>query len=70
MHGANFTEVLAAAKRTMACDLLEKTDLPVAGVGRAIGYADAANFGRAFRQWTGRSPRAWRKLAKRRGEAR
>jgi AraC-like DNA-binding protein len=29
-------------------------------VARQLGYSDAANFTRAFRKWTGRSPTDWR----------
>jgi len=32
----------------------------VAAIGRRWGFADATNFGRAFRQAYGMSPRDWR----------
>jgi len=40
--------------------LLRNTQLPVTHIAAALQYADANAFSRAFRQWTGRTPSAWR----------
>jgi AraC family transcriptional regulator len=40
--------------------LLRDTDLPVGEIGVRIGFVDASHFTRAFRQETGRSPKAYR----------
>lgn len=67
LHGTSFKEMLMASRRTMACRLLAETEVPIAEVGRKIGYEDASNFGRAFRSWTGRAPRAWRERVRNEG---
>ncbi|MCX2979573.1 AraC family transcriptional regulator [Halieaceae bacterium IMCC14734] len=43
-----------------ACRKLRNTDLSVADVGSAVGYPDPTSFSRAFRRWTGMSPRDYR----------
>lgn len=50
-----------------ACDLLCSSDLPVADVARAVGYASASKFSRAFADATSMTPSAWRR-AKATGE--
>ncbi len=43
-----------------ACELLERTDLPVVEVGLQCGFEQATHFATMFRGVTGLSPRAWR----------
>lgn len=59
-EGTSFSELLAACRREAAEDLLRQTDMPVAEVGRRIGLGSSRAFRRAFRQWTGRLPSAYR----------
>lgn len=59
-HGLGFMDLLHAARRRDALSLLERQALEVAQVAQMLGYADPANFTRAFRQWTGHTPSAWR----------
>jgi AraC-like DNA-binding protein len=40
--------------------LLENTDRPVSEIATTLGYRDANAFSRAFRAWSGLSPRNWR----------
>lgn len=47
-------------RRELAFHLLRDTRLTVSEVAEALRYADAAVFSRAFRSWTGSSPRRWR----------
>jgi AraC-like DNA-binding protein len=44
-----------------ACHLLLVSDLALAEIARASGFADQAHFTRSFRQRTGRSPGLWRR---------
>ena len=40
---------------------LRDTDLPVQRIAERLGYADASNFARCFRRWTGVTPRDYRR---------
>jgi AraC-like DNA-binding protein len=59
-QGLGFMDLLHAARRRDALALLERPALEVAQIAQMLGYADPANFTRAFRQWTGLTPSAWR----------
>lgn len=52
-----------AARIQRAGQLLRTTGMPVAAVGRAVGYPDQLYFARVFRRHTGASPSAWRAAA-------
>jgi AraC-like DNA-binding protein len=41
--------------------LLLRSELTVDEIAARLGYSDAANFTRAFRRWTGKSPRTYRR---------
>lgn len=59
-QGLGFMELLHAARRRDALLLLARPALEVAHIAQMLGYADPANFTRAFKQWTGCTPSAWR----------
>lgn len=59
-QGLGFMDLLHAARRRDALSLLDRPVLEVAQIAQMLGYADPANFTRAFRQWTGLTPSAWR----------
>ena len=48
-------------RRERAVDLLCRTDEPVKQVARLVGFENEKSFARAFKQWTGRSPREVRR---------
>jgi AraC-like DNA-binding protein len=60
-HGTTFRALLDQARRDRATLLLRDGKLGVDEIGALLGYADPANFGRAFRRWTGTSPSEFRK---------
>ena len=43
-----------------AQDLLRSTGMNLSQIADSLGYADAANFTRAFKRWTGLSPSHFR----------
>ena len=59
-QGLSFTVLLARAETHRACHLLRDQTLHISEVGRALGYRDPSSFSRAFRHWTGVSPREYR----------
>ena len=52
---------VARCRQETAQTLLQNTDLPVAEIGRCIGYATPPHFTRSFRRWTQSSPVEYRK---------
>jgi AraC-like DNA-binding protein len=64
--GLSFSRVLADVRLRRAVAWLRTTDRPVTDLAFDLGYADAANFTRAFRTRTGISPQRFREAAERR----
>lgn len=60
-QGTSFKSLLEESRKATALSLLGDHVLTVAEVAYALGYEDAANFGRAFRKWFGVSPGAHRR---------
>ena len=58
--GISFRQLRADCLRARAQDLLLDAGLPIAEISYRLGYAEPANFCRAFRRWTGVSPARWR----------
>uniref|UniRef100_UPI00260D01D3 helix-turn-helix domain-containing protein n=1 Tax=uncultured Alcanivorax sp. TaxID=191215 RepID=UPI00260D01D3 len=40
--------------------LLEKPDLSISEVAYTLGYSDVANFSKAFKRWSGVTPKRYR----------
>jgi AraC-like DNA-binding protein len=59
-QGTSFTEILGAARRQRALLLLDDRRLGIGEIADRLGYSDVANFTRAFRRWTGKTPAAYR----------
>ena len=47
-----------------ACHLLERTETSLGQIAFKLGYADPANFTRAFQRWTGKTPSAYRRRSR------
>jgi AraC-like DNA-binding protein len=58
-EGVSYTALLDERRRLQGCSLL-RTELSVEQIAERLGYSDAANFTRAFRRWTGKTPREFR----------
>jgi AraC-like DNA-binding protein len=58
-EGTTFEALLDGLRRRLARRLLRE-NLPVKEVAYRLGFADPAAFSRAFKRWTGSSPRLWR----------
>jgi AraC-like DNA-binding protein len=59
-QGSSFSAIVDEVRRQRALLLLEDRRLAVEEVAARLGYSDAANFTRAFRRWTGKTPVAFR----------
>lgn len=57
---ASYRGLRDAARYERARDLLINTELSIAEVAQALGYADARSFRRAFKRWSGELPTALR----------
>jgi AraC-like DNA-binding protein len=59
-QGTTFSHVLDELRRQRALLLLANRELSINEIAGRLGYTEAANFTRAFRRWTGRTPAAYR----------
>ena len=66
-EGVTFSALIDAHRRDRAVALLA-SDLSLDAIAERVGYSDPANFGRAFRRWTGTSPGARRRTLPRLGD--
>ena len=61
-QGTSYSRVLEQARLMKASSLLRDTDQKLLEISFLLGYRNAPAFSRAFRRWTGISPRKYRKL--------
>jgi len=66
-EGANFRQIKDALRRDLALARLAKTESSVAAIAAELGYADPSAFYRAFVEWTGNAPSAYRARLVQRG---
>lgn len=57
--GTRYQELLDATRRDLAFEYLERDEYGLADVAFLLGFTDQANFTRAFRRWTGETPRTF-----------
>jgi AraC-like DNA-binding protein len=62
-EGASLQGLKDEVRRERAVDLLCRTEKPVKQVALAVGFADEKAFARAFKAWTGETPRDCRRRA-------
>jgi AraC-like DNA-binding protein len=60
-EGASLQSLKDEVRRERAVELLSRTERPVKQIARAVGFRNEKSFARAFREWTGRSPRGYRR---------
>jgi AraC-like DNA-binding protein len=59
-QGTTFSQVVDDLRRQRALLLLENRELSINEIAGRLGYTEAANFTRAFKRWTGKTPAAYR----------
>ncbi len=57
-----YVEVLARARKQMACEYLREPGVSLAEVAWLLGFAEQSSFTRAFKRWTGKPPGEWRTM--------
>jgi AraC-like DNA-binding protein len=62
--GMSYERLVRQERFLEAVRLLEETDAKVIDIALDLGYSDHAHFTRAFRRWTGLSPREFRRLSR------
>jgi AraC-like DNA-binding protein len=59
-NGVTFAALLRDTRHATATHLLADADMAIGDVAAALGYPDQSAFSRAFRLWSGTTPRQWR----------
>jgi AraC-like DNA-binding protein len=58
--GMGYRAIANEVRFEIARQLLQDTQVPLGQIAAALGYSEASAFTRAFRRWSGRTPKAWR----------
>ena len=61
-EGLSYRELCNSIGKDFAASLLSNQDIKIIEVAAALGYSDARAFQRAFKSWTGQSPRKYREM--------
>jgi AraC-like DNA-binding protein len=56
----SFQEILDSTRQSLALGYLEQSAISVTEAAYLLGFSDVSNFTRAFKRWTGKSPREFR----------
>jgi AraC-like DNA-binding protein len=59
-HAVSYHSLVSQTRRTLGERLLRDPTIAIYRVAFALGYSDVGGFNRAWKQWTGLSPRAFR----------
>lgn len=58
-EGISFNQLLNECRHHLAIKLVAEKNLPLTEIAHMLGFADQSSFTRAFRQWTGVSPKQY-----------
>jgi AraC-like DNA-binding protein len=58
--GATYKDLVEGVRRDLALAYMKQRQLPFSEVAMLLGYSELSAFSRAFRRWTGASPREFR----------
>jgi len=59
-EGTSYTEVRDDTRSSLARDYVRDPNLTLSQVAYIVGFSDQSNFSRAFKRWTGMTPREYR----------
>lgn len=60
-----FNDLVEEIRQALALDLVRRSSLNLTEIATRLGYNESSSFTRAFRRWTGLSPREYRQQAER-----
>ena len=58
-EGTTYQSLLDSTRRDLALDYLRQGRHSLADITFLLGFTDQSNFTRAFRRWTGKTPRQY-----------
>ncbi|MFK7733790.1 MAG: AraC family transcriptional regulator ligand-binding domain-containing protein [Pseudomonadales bacterium] len=58
--GTSYQHILDQSREELAREYIGGNDLSVSEIAYLLGFGDVSSFSRAFKRWTGKSPRAYR----------
>jgi AraC-like DNA-binding protein len=58
--GTSFQEILDTTRESLAMSYMEQSGTSITEAAYLLGFSDVSNFTRAFKRWTGKSPREYR----------
>jgi AraC-like DNA-binding protein len=59
-EGTSYQQLLDETRKELAVRYLKKPDTPIHDVAFLLGFSEPSAFHRAFKRWTGKTPRAYR----------
>ncbi|NND36793.1 MAG: helix-turn-helix domain-containing protein, partial [Gammaproteobacteria bacterium] len=62
-EGTSYQEIRDDTRSALAREYVRDQDLTLSQVAYMLGFSDQSNFSRAFKRWTGESPREFRRSA-------
>ena len=55
-----FQEIMDTTRHTLALGYIEQSSISITEIAYLLGFSEVSNFTRAFKRWTGKSPREYR----------
>lgn len=59
-RGTSFQEILDSTRKSLALSYMEQSSTSITEAAYLLGFSEVSNYTRAFKRWTGKSPREFR----------
>ncbi|NIB44281.1 AraC family transcriptional regulator [Pseudomaricurvus alkylphenolicus] len=59
-QGSSYRQELENVRRQLALQYMKGDDLSIGDIGFLLGFSNTSNFSRAFKRWTGQTPKTYR----------